>query len=199
MADSHYPRSFIKLINSISRLPGIGKRTAERLALALYEWPEEELSFFGEQIMKLKENITACKKCGNFADNEYCRICSDSTRDTSFICIVETAAQIPIIEKSGSFKGTYHVLGGRLSPVNGIGPDRLNISSLIESLETVEEVILATSPDFDGEATSSYIANLLKDKEIKISRIARGIPVGADISYADAASMAMAINSRSNI
>jgi recombination protein RecR len=199
MSDSHYPAAFTQLINTISRLPGIGKRTAERLALSLYEWPENELEFFGDQLKKLKESVTSCQRCGNFADSNECRICLDSSRDNTFICIVETAAQIPIIEKSGSFKGLYHVLNGRLSPVNGIGPDKLSINPLLENLTDVEEIILATSPDFDGEATASFIANLLKGKGIAITRIARGIPVGADISYADAASMAMAINSRRDI
>jgi recombination protein RecR len=196
MSDNHYPKPLVELISSISRLPGIGKRTAERLALSLHEWPSNELEFLGKQITDLKENVISCQQCGNFADSELCRICLNDSRDQTFICIVETAAQIPVIEKSGSFKGLYHVLNGRLSPVNGHGPERLNLEPLLRRLGKIQEVILATSPDFDGEATASFIANLLKDKNISITRIARGIPVGADISYADAASMAMAITSR---
>ena len=199
MSDNHYPKAFQQIVRSISRLPGIGRRSAERLALALYEWPESDLEFFGEQIAHLKENVKACQKCGNFADSELCNICLDEHRNRQCICIVESAAQIPVIEKSGSFNGLYHVLGGRLSPMNGIGPADLNISNITHLFEGIEEVILATSPDFEGEATASYIAEQLHGQDIKITRIARGIPVGADISYADAASMAMAMNSRRDI
>ena len=196
MSNSHYPSAFIKLINTISRLPGIGKRTAERLALALYDWPENELDYFGEAISELKKNVKSCLVCGNFSDEDKCKICLDHSRDQSSICIIETVAQIPVIEKSGSFRGLYHILGGKLSPVNGIGPEALKVDTLLTRLDEVTEVILATSPDFDGEATASYIADILKEKNISITRIARGIPVGADISYADSASMAMAMNSR---
>ena len=196
MADTHYPKSFIHLIDTISRLPGIGRRTAERLALALYDWREDELQYFGELLIELKHNVKSCTSCGNFADDQLCRICLDDSRDKSSICIIENVSQIPVIEKSGSFRGTYHILGGKLSPVNGIGPEALKIEGLMKRLEGVSEIILATSPDFDGEATASYIADLLKDREIELTRIARGIPVGADISYADSASMAMAMNSR---
>jgi len=196
MADSHYPKSFIHLIDTISRLPGIGRRTAERLALALYDWREDELQYFGEILSELKHNVKSCTSCGNFADDQLCRICLDDSRDKSSICIIENVSQIPVIEKSGSFRGAYHILGGKLSPVNGIGPEALKIESLMKRLDGVTEIILATSPDFDGEATASYIADMLKDREIELTRIARGIPVGADISYADSASMAMAMNSR---
>lgn len=196
MSDSHYPAAFVKLINAISRLPGIGKRTAERLALALYDWKEDELEFFGDAIKDLKKNVKSCIKCGNFADDDTCNICNDPSRDQTSICVIENVSQIPVIEKSGSFKGRYHILGGKLSPVNGIGPESLRVSPLLNRLEGVTEIILATSPDFDGEATASYIADLLKDKGLDITRIARGIPVGADLSYADSASMAMAMNSR---
>lgn len=196
MSDSHYPSSFIRLINTIARLPGIGKRTAERLALALFDWREDELEFFGEAISELKKNVKSCQACGNFSEEEKCKICLDPSRDQSSICVIETVAQIPVIEKSGSFRGLYHILGGKLSPVNGIGPEALKVDTLMNRLDNVTEIILATSPDFDGEATASYIADLLKEKEISITRIARGIPVGADISYADSASMAMAMNSR---
>lgn len=196
MSDSHYPKSFLHLIDTISRLPGIGKRTAERLALSLYDWRQDELQYFGELLTDLKEKVKSCTVCGNFADDQLCRICLDDGRDSTSICIIENVSQIPVIEKSGSFKGRYHILGGKLSPVNGIGPESLKIDSLLNRLDGVSEIILATSPDFDGEATASYIASLLDNKGIELTRIARGIPVGADISYADSASMAMAMNSR---
>ena len=199
MSDNHYPKAFQKLIRTISRLPGIGRRSAERMALALYEWPEDDLKFFGEQLSALKENVKSCQKCGNFADDDLCNICLDHERNSQCICVVESAAQIPVIEKSGSFNGHYHVLGGRLSPLNGVGPMDLNLNNVQNTFAQAEELILATSPDFEGEATASYIAEQLKSFDVKITRIARGIPVGADISYADAASMAMAINSRSDV
>ena len=128
MSDHHYPKAFQKLIRTISRLPGIGRRSAERMALSLYEWQDDDLKFFGEQISALKENVKSCQKCGNFADEELCNICLDHERDSQCICIVESASQIPIIEKSGSFNGHYHVLGGRLSPLNGVGPMDLNLN-----------------------------------------------------------------------
>lgn len=196
MADSHYPAAFVKLINAIAHLPGIGKKTAERLALALYDWREEELTYFGDLIKDLHQNVKSCHLCGNFADEDTCNICLDTNRDQSSICIIENASQIPVIEKSDSFKGRYHILGGKLSPVNGIGPEKLQIASLLSRLNGISEIILATSADFDGEATAFYLADILKNKQISITRIAQGIPVGADISYADSASMAMAMNSR---
>ena len=131
-----------------------------------------------------------------FSDNEECKICLDSNRDSEVICVVENAAQIAIIEKSGSYNGLYHVLCGRLSPMNNIGPENLNLANFKERCSTVKELILATSPDFEGEATASFLSQELSEYNLKISRIAQGIPVGADLSFADAASMAMAINSR---
>ncbi len=196
MSDSHYPEQFQKLIHSINRLPGIGKRTAERLALALYNWREDELEFFGDTLKDLKQKVKSCQQCGHFADGELCNICLDPSRDSCSLCIIESVSQIPVIEKSRSFRGKYHILGGRLSPVNGIGPNQLRIDSLLQRLEGINEIIIATSPDFDGEATASYIVDLLQNSNITISKIARGIPVGADLSYADSASMAVAIHSR---
>jgi recombination protein RecR len=199
MSNHFYPDAFIKLIKTISRLPGIGKRTAERLALSLYEWPEEELIFFGQQLIELKDNVKSCINCGNFADNDQCNICLASNRDQSIICVVENAAQISIIEKSASYRGLYHVLGGRLSPMNGIGSDKLNLHNFTKRCEEASEVIIATSPDFEGEATAAFLTQELKDINLTITRIAQGIPVGADLSFADAASMAMAINARRDV
>ncbi|MCM8533491.1 MAG: recombination mediator RecR [Lentisphaeraceae bacterium] len=196
MNDNLYPDSLLKLIKTISRLPGIGKRTAERLALSLHSWSEDDLKFFGEQLISLKENVKSCSTCGNFSDEEECKICLDYNRDPAIICVVENAAQIAVIEKSRSFNGVYHVLAGRLSPMNGIGPDKLNLNSFKTRCMEASEVILATSPDFEGEATASFLTQELNGIEINISRIAQGIPVGADLSFADSASMAMAINSR---
>jgi recombination protein RecR len=199
MKDSTYPDALKKLIKTINRLPGIGSRTAERLALSLYDWQENELIHFGTQLQELKQKVTPCKQCGNFSsENELCEICKDTTRNFRQLCIIESASQISVIEKSGSFKGLYHVLGGRLSPINGHGPDKLNLK-IRERCERVEEIIMATSSDFDGEATAAYIARELQGLPIEISRISRGIPMGADISYADSASMAIALNTRQTL
>ena len=196
MNENLYPDPLNKLIKTIARLPGIGKRTAERLALSLHEWQEEDLKFFGEQLIGLKDNVKSCSICGNFSDSDKCKICTDSQRDQTIICVVENAAQIAIIEKSGSYQGLYHVLGGRLSPMNNIGPENLNLSNFKERCLKASELILATSPDFEGEATASFLSQELSDYNLEITRIAQGIPVGADLSFADSASMAMAINSR---
>ena len=196
MSDNLYPDALNRLIKTISRLPGIGKKTAERLALSLFDWKEEELNFFGNQILELKDKVKPCQQCGNFSDSAECKICLDQSRDTKIICVVENAAQIAIIEKSGSYKGLYHVLGGRLSPMNNVGPDSLNLDNFLVRCSSASEVIIATSPDFEGEATASYLSQQLNGMDLQISRIAQGIPVGADLSFADSASMAMAINSR---
>jgi recombination protein RecR len=149
-------------------------------------------------LIDLHQKIIPCSLCGGFSESDLCIICSDASREKEIICVVETVAQIGIIEKSGSFRGLYHVLGGRLSPLDGVGPSDIRIASLVERIndDPVSELILATSPDVEGEATATYISEIFKEKSLVISRIALGIPVGADLSYADAASMAMAMNKR---
>ena len=199
---SDYPDALHELIHSFARLPGIGKRTAERLAIAVLDWEEADLALFGQQLQELKERIRPCQSCGNLADQEQCQICRSPLREKSTLCIVETARQIPVIEKCGRYRGLYHVLGGKLSPLEGIDEEALNIPSLhtrIQELE-VTEIILATSPDVEGEATATFIAGEIADyPDLTISRIALGIPVGADLSFADAATMAMAIDSRRRV
>jgi recombination protein RecR len=193
-----YPQALLELIATLRRLPGIGNRTAERLALAILDWPAERLEMFGKQLTTLKERIHPCRICGNLADADECRICSDPRRDRGLICVVEQATQIQAIEGSGSFTGVYHVLGGRIVPLDGKGPDDLRLQELLDraASEEVRELILATSPDVEGEATAAYIARELTGKNLKITRIAAGVPVGADLSFADAATMAMAMNAR---
>lgn len=201
MAKNFYPPILKKLSSTLSQMPGIGRKTAERLALDLCDWPSEDLQSFSAVLGELKTELKYCQACGNFSEKELCAICDDPQRDSKLLCIVETIPQISTIEKSGSFQGLYHIIGGRLSPLNGLGPDSLNIFALKDRIqkEQVSEIILALSPDIEGEATASYISDYLKDENIQISRIARGIPVGADISYADSASMAMAISQRSTL
>jgi len=199
-SSSAYPEALEQIISVFSRLPGIGRRTAERLTLALLDWPQESLDAFSENIRNLKNRIKYCKRCGNFTEGELCTICQDQDRTAKVICVVEEATQIPIIEKAGCFKGQYHVLGGRLIPLEDIGPENLRIDELHQRIkeQAVEEIILATSSDVEGEATASYLGQELSRHHIKISRIASGVPVGADLNYADSATIAMAINKRSD-
>jgi recombination protein RecR len=186
------------LIRHFRRLPGIGRRTAERLALALLDWRDEELRLFGDEIAALRERIVDCQTCGNLSDGPSCAICRAANRDTEKVCVVELAAQIPMIESSGSYRGLYHVLGGRIVPLEGKGPEDLRIDELHKRVEggAVQELILATSPDVEGEATASFLAAEFEKYAIRITRIASGVPVGADLSYADAATLAMAIHAR---
>jgi recombination protein RecR len=193
-----YPASLQRLISFLARLPGVGRRTAERLALALLEWTEEDLEHFGQQLARLRQDVKACSVCGNLSDGELCTICSRPGRQTDTVCVVETAAQIVVFEKSGCYRGLYHVLGGRISPLQGKGPEDLSIAALRRRLEqgAFQELILATSPDVEGEATAAYLAAELGPLGVRISRIACGVPVGADLSYADAATLASALGGR---
>jgi recombination protein RecR len=193
-----YPASLQRLIGFLSRLPGIGRRTAERLALALLEWPEEDLAHFGQQVARLRQDVKACSVCGNLSDGDRCAICCHPGRQADIVCVVETAAQIAVFEKSGGFRGLYHVLGGRISPLQGRGPEDLAIPSLRQRLEQggIQELILATSPDVEGEATAAYLAAELGAPGLRITRIACGVPVGSDLSYADAATLASALGGR---
>ena len=194
-----YPLALENLTEQLNRLPGIGHRSAERLAMALLDWSRDDLQQFALQLAELKDKIKSCSTCGNLADDDSCRICKAQGRNRKLICVVESARQIPVIEKCGRHKGLYHVLGGKLSPLDGIDLKDLNVESLFERIEDteVEEIILALSPDVEGEATANYLAEELRDHfDIEISRIAMGIPVGSDMTYADAATMAMAIESR---
>lgn len=198
MKKSFYPEALLELINSLSKLPGIGKRTAERLAISLVKWKRDDLAKLSGDILGIADKICKCQSCGSIADEDICGICSDENRQQNILCVVEDITQIAVIEKSGSFQGVYHVLGGHISPLNGILPNDLNISGIDDRVQknSIDEVILATSPDVEGEATASYIADLLKNHKIKITRIALGVPVGADLTYADSATMAMAIQKR---
>ncbi|MFW5997163.1 MAG: recombination mediator RecR [Verrucomicrobiota bacterium] len=197
---SIYPESLERVITSFSRLPGIGRRTGERLALALLGWPDDSVADFARCLGELKQNIKFCRQCGNFTEEELCWICRSASRNPKQVCVVEEATQIPVIEKSGSFKGQYHVLGGRLVPLEDIGPENLRIQELHQRIQDqdVQEIILATGSDIEGEATASFVAGELSDYPVTVSRIASGVPVGADLNYADSATIAMAINKRSS-
>lgn len=202
MAEYKYPESVEEIISHLKRLPGIGRRTAERLALAMLKWKGEKIIAFGEALAGLPAAVSFCPECGGLSENnKKCSICSNPERDLKILCVVEDFNQIMSIEKSSFFKGIYHVLGGKLSPLENRSAADLQIESLLERIgeHSTREVILALSPDVEGQATAMYIANLLKDKDIRITRLAQGLPAGADISFADAATIAAAFSGRHRI
>ena len=197
-----YPEQLRRLMAYLGHLPGVGPRTAERMGTAMMSWKDEELAQLGTLLSTLKENVTLCPKCGNYMERGgNCSICDDAARQEDIICVVEQVAQIIVIEKSGCFKGMYHVLGGKLSPMSGVGPDDLRIEQLRKRLDSgkVKELLIATTPDVEGEATANYLAQLFSDSGILVSRIAAGIPVGADLAFADSATLASAISGRRKI
>ncbi|NOY81850.1 MAG: recombination protein RecR [Kiritimatiellaeota bacterium] len=197
-SSSSYPEAVEQLIAGFRRLPGVGARTAERLALAVLRWTPEELHDFGLLLATLPERVGECRVCGNLAEDDLCPVCRDPARDQSIICVVENADQVPVIERSGGHRGLYHVLGGRIVPLDGIGPEDLRIGELRARLDSgeVRELVLATGSDIEGEATATYLARELRRPGLAITRIATGIPVGADLAFADSATLATALNSR---
>lgn len=180
-------RSFDKCVFELSKLPGVGKKTALRLAMYIMKMSENEVTELSESIVNLRKSIRYCKECGGLSETEICSICSDEYRDKSIVCIVEEPKDIFVIEASGRYKGVYHVLGGKIAPLDGIGPDDLNIKSLIKSISEreIDEIILATNPDIEGETTAAYIHKLLKDMNVKVTRIASGVPTGGMLEFAD--------------
>ena len=194
-----YPRSLNKLINELGKLPGIGGKTAQRLAFHILSLTDREAESLAESIVEAKRSLHYCSVCGNLTDREVCGICDDASRDRSTVCVVETPQDVMAMERIREFRGTYHVLHGAISPAEGIGPADINLKSLIERLQTsdeVKEVIIATNPNIEGEATAMYIARLIKPAGIKVTRIAHGIPVGGDLEYADEVTLLKAIEGR---
>ncbi len=196
---NEYPDGFQNLIDLLKTLPGVGRRTAERMAFSMLKWAPEKLAEFGTAVCELRKLTTSCPNCGNLSSSgNLCGICSSPVRDKTVICAVEEAYQIHSVEQSGLFKGTYHVVGGKLSPLEGKGIGDLNIVSLIRRIDAdkVKEVILAFSNDVEGQATSIYIAEELKKRDVHVTRLAQGLPAGSDISYADSATIAAALHGR---
>ena len=194
-----YPRSLNRLINELGKLPGIGGKTAQRLAFHVLSLSDREAEALASAIMEAKQTLHYCSVCGNLTDREVCGICSDESRDSSVICVVETPQDVMAMERIREFRGTYHVLHGAISPAEGIGPSDINLKSLIERLQKsddVKEVIIATNPNIEGEATAMYVARLLKPAGIKVTRIAHGIPVGGDLEYADEVTLLKAMEGR---
>ncbi len=194
----HYTRPLSRLINELSKLPGIGPRTAQRLALHILNISKEEASILAQSIISAKEQIKRCQICYNLTDQNICEICRDQTREKDIICVVETARDLMALEKTGGFRGLYHVLQGAISPLDGVEPDHLTINYLLSRLkkEKIKEVILATNPNIEGEVTSSYIAKLIRPSGIKITRIAYGVPIGGDLEYADEVTLSQALTGR---
>ena len=195
------PNSLKNLIDNFKSLPGIGGKTAERLAFSMLNFDKNNLTNFANAIMEVRDKISYCKLCGNIADGELCSICSNSDRDGSTIFVVEKPKDIILFEKLGVYKGSYHVLNGLISPLDGIGPDEIAIASLLARIDNdlIKEVILALKPSIEGETTMQYIKKLLADKEIKVSKIANGVPIGTDMEYIDALTLELAIDERKNM
>jgi recombination protein RecR len=185
------------LIAQLSRLPGVGTRTAQRLAFHLLRVPEEEAVALAEAIREVKEKIGFCRECGNLAEQELCTICTDARRDHSIICVVEQPADLLSVERTHEFRGVYHVLGGALSPLDGVEPQHLRIDELVGRVESngVQEVVLATNPNMTGEATAAYLADRLRDRT-RVTRLASGLPVGGDLEYADEVTLGRALSGR---
>ena len=198
---SYYSPSIEKLIESFERLPSIGHKTAARLAFHILNSSEEETNEFINSIQNAKKNLKYCSKCYNITDTDPCTICSNPKRDENIICVVEDVRDIIAIERTHEFKGVYHVLHGSISPMNGVGPDDIKIKELLTRVMdgSVQEVILATNPRVEGEATSMYISKLLKPLGVKTTRIARGIPIGGDLEYTDEITLTKALEGRSEI
>ncbi|MBP3492383.1 MAG: recombination protein RecR [Clostridia bacterium] len=189
-----YIEPLARLIAQLSKLPSVGEKTAARYAYAILNSPAEEVNELVDAIRDVKQNVHFCKICGNYTENEICDICQ--TRKPSVICVVKEPKDIVALEKVKDFKGVYHVLGGVISPMEHIGPNDIRIKELLARLDGVEEVILATNPDVEGEATAMYIARLIKPMGIKVTRIARGLPEGSVIEYADESTLSRALSSR---
>jgi recombination protein RecR len=186
------------LIDELSRLPGIGPKSAQRLAFYLIKSPPDEAKRLAEAIVGAKERISFCTECGNVAEGERCRICRDAGRDPATLCVVEEPKDAATIEKAGVIKGRYHILGGAISPLDGVGPEDLRVQELLERVERdhVTEVILATNPNLEGNATAMYVAALLKPLGVTVTRLASGLPVGGDLEYADEVTLSQALEGR---
>ncbi|GBE57506.1 recombination protein RecR [bacterium BMS3Abin01] len=192
-----FPEPVENLITELARLPGIGRRSAQRIAFFLLRRSREDAEALARSIVAVKDEITFCRQCFNFTDEELCIFCRDARRDTSLICVVEEPSDIIPIEKGGEYRGLYHVLGGALSPLDGVDPEHLRIGELVSRVEDgeVTEVIVATNPNTSGESTAMYLADLLREK-VMITRLASGLPVGADLEYADEATVSRAMQGR---
>jgi recombination protein RecR len=198
---SFYAAPIAKLIEELSKLPGVGNKTAQRLAFYILNMSPEDVEKLSASIVDAKRNIRYCKICCNITDSDVCSICSNTKRDGSTICVVEDPKDVVAMEKTREFKGLYHVLNGAISPMEGIGPEEIKIKELLKRVadNEIKEIILATNPNIEGEATAMYISRLLKPARIKVTRIAHGVPVGGDLEYADEVTLMKALEGRREI
>ncbi|WP_226546391.1 recombination protein RecR [Bacillus thuringiensis] len=197
----HYPEPISKLIDNFMKLPGIGPKTAVRLAFFVLDMKEDDVLGFAKALVNAKRDLAYCSVCGHITDRDPCYICNDSHRDQSVVCVVQEPKDVIAMEKMKEYQGVYHVLRGAISPMEGVGPEDINIPQLLKRLhdETVQEVILATNPNIEGEATAMYISRLLKPTGIKVTRIAHGLPVGGDLEYADEVTLSKALEGRREV
>lgn len=196
---NQYPQNFQQLIDCFKTLPGIGNKNAERLAYHILSMDKKEVKKFADSLMSTKEHIHYCKQCGNISEEDLCEICKDETRDHSMICVVETPKDVYAMEKMKEYKGMYHVLHGVVSIMDGITIEDLNIASLLNRLESVNEVIIATNPTRNGETTALYLSKLLQNKNINVTRIANGLPIGSNLDYADEMTLLKSFEGRRKI
>jgi len=191
-----FPDSIIRLIDRFSRFPGIGKKTAQRMAFHILKDSKKNAQSLADAVQDVKSSISACSICGGITEDDPCIICSDPKRNNSLICVVEVPSDIFAFERTSGFNGVYHVFGGVLSPLDGIGPDDLNIDSLVKRVKLDDEIVLALNPSIEGDTTCLYISKLLSEKNVKISRLARGLPVGSELEYTDDATLMRAMEGR---
>lgn len=195
------PRRFIELSSKFSGLPGIGPKAADRLVFYLLDQSEEEVQSLADALVAAKREIRFCAKCGNFAQGDLCEVCQDSSRDSKLLCVVEEIRDLSAIERTGSYRGLYHVLHGRIDPIARLGPEELRLSRLVDRIQTegVREVIIATNPNFNGDITAMYIAKLLVPFDVRVTRIATGIPKGSDLEFADVFTLTQALEKRTDV
>ncbi|MCM1333852.1 MAG: recombination mediator RecR [Bacteroides sp.] len=194
------PLPLVSVAEQFAKLPGIGMKTAQRLAYFMLNRPEDEVREFAEEIVKARESVHFCRVCQNFTEREVCSVCDDDRRDPTVICVVEAPKDVSALERAGGFSGVYHVLHGLLSPMDGVGPNELRIAELMTRLSgDVSEVIMATSPTVEGEATASYLSRLIKPMGVKVTRLAYGLPAGAALEYADDVTLQRAMENRNEL
>ena len=190
-----------ELITELARLPGIGRKTAQRLTFHLLQQPPESVGRLASALVAVGERVRPCEECGNLTEDQPCAICRDPRRDAGVLCVVEDASAVSLVDRATDFKGRYHVLGGRLSPLDGVGPESLRLDRLVRRVEqgAVREVILATNPSMEGEVTATYIQQLLAGHEVRVTRLARGLPMGGDLEYVDGVTLAHALVARQEV
>ncbi len=189
------------LIDELGRLPGVGPKSAQRIAFHIVQTQSFDVSRLARILMEVRERVRFCRVCGNVSEGEECAVCRDATRDRTLVCVVEEPKDVAAIERTREFNGLYHVLGGAISPIDGVGPDDLNIRSLLQRLESgeIQEIIIATDPNLEGDATAAYLSRLMQAMDVQVSRLASGLPVGGDLEYADEVTLGRAFSGRRSV